>query len=404
MKIINYLIIILATFLLAWILPSLYHMATDEASGSIFSYYSSVEKSFCTIDFDDKESKLIRKNVKTNREYTENEFDSILPMFYYRQLLSDGRMPDSIHGMPVSAKQISRETFYFRHNPSDKNKPHIPLYTLFESFSGRVDLEMPGDVFRITDRIEFIAPETNTVNIEKSERFTRALTQRGFQFPAKVVAGNPTTRKSYDEGYFVVDRNDKLYHLKMVNGKPFVKNIKLPNNFKTRYIATMEPSDRSFYAFMFDDANKMYMISTDNYQLVEIPSPKFDVDKDRIMIMANPLYWIVNVISASGKESYALDAKSKNMVDSFVVKNEPRRSNLLSLLIPFSLKFESSNSKFVESVIHIGSCYGLFFNLLFVILFLGINRYRNRRVEIISSLWIACTGIFGFIPCLILNK
>ena len=173
MKIINNTIILLATCLLAWIIPDLYHLATDKASKNLFSYYSSVEESFCTIDFDDVKERLVRKNVKTNQEYSEAEFDSILPMFYHRQLLSDGRMPDSIHGVPVTTKDVRKKSFFFRYNPTDKNKPHIPLYTLFESISGRVRLEMPGDVFRLKNAIEFIDPETNLVNQAKSALFMK---------------------------------------------------------------------------------------------------------------------------------------------------------------------------------------------------------------------------------------
>ena len=80
--------------------------------------------------------------------------------------------------------------------------------------SGRVRLEMPGDLFRLKDNIEFIDPETNTVKEEKSNLFMKVFIQKGFKFPAKRVAGNPSTRKAYDEGYFIIDSNDKIFHLK----------------------------------------------------------------------------------------------------------------------------------------------------------------------------------------------
>lgn len=167
MKSINYLIILLGTLLLAWLLPKSYHLITDTASKNIFTYYSSVDKAFCTIEFDKKEERLIRKNIKTNKVYNEHEFDSILPLFYSTQMFADGRMPDSIDGVEMKPREINSRKFFYRMNPMNKNKPHIPLYTLFESMSKRVRIEMPGDFFRLDSEIEFINPETNEVDQEK---------------------------------------------------------------------------------------------------------------------------------------------------------------------------------------------------------------------------------------------
>ena len=41
------------------------------------------------------------------------------------------------------------------------------------SMSGRVDLSMPDDVFRVTSKgLEFIGMKTNTVDTDKSQLFT----------------------------------------------------------------------------------------------------------------------------------------------------------------------------------------------------------------------------------------
>lgn len=404
MKIINYTIIILATCLLAWIMPMLYHLATDKAFKNNFTYYSSVEKKFCTVGYDEVKKKVLRKNVKTNKEYTELEFDSILPMFYHRQLLSDGRMPDSIHGVPVSSKEIYKKKFFFRYNPADKNKPHIPLYTLFESISGRVRLEMPGDVFRLKNKIEFIDPETNLVNKAKSDLFMKEFIKRCFHFPAKLAAGNPSTRKPYEEGYFILDSKDEIFHLKMVNAKPFLKKIDLPLGIKPVHISTIEPTDRSFYAFVFDQNNKMYMLSTQSYNLVEIPCPKFDIDYDKLMIMANPLYWNMNVISSEGKSTLAIDANTKTVVDSLTINRQTVKRSFVHYLLPFTLRFKASNSKYIEPVIKMGHYFVFIFNLIFVLLYIGINVYRKRKTDLLCTFWIVLTGGFGFIPCIILHK
>ena len=92
---------------------------------------------------------LIRRDQSGNN-YTQEQTDSILPLFYVRQLMADERFPDSLMGVPVSPRQVQITNFNFRVSAADINAPSVPLYPLLESMSGRVDLKMPDDVFRIT--------------------------------------------------------------------------------------------------------------------------------------------------------------------------------------------------------------------------------------------------------------
>lgn len=404
MKNIKYLIIILGTLLLAWLLPKAYHLVTDTASPNIFTYYSSVDQAFCAIEYNGKEERLIRKNLKTNRLYSESEFDSILPMFYSTQLFADGRMPKSINGKDINPRMVNSKKFFFRLKPADKNRPHIPLYALFESMSGRVRIEMPGDVFRLTDKIEFINPETNEINQEKSERFNKLFVKKGFQFPAKLAAGNPSTRKAYDEGYFIIDNNKQIFHLKMVNAMPFLKKVPLPIGMTPDYLLSMEPDDRSFYAFVFDTNKKLHIITTNAYKLQEIPTPEYDVDKDQLLIMANPLYWNVNVVSSKGKNVLALDADSKKVLDRTSIKTQVTGINYSKYFLPFAVGFTSGNTKYIKPRIVFGSYWVLITNLILALIFMLLVRNRKQKIELGPVVWIAFTGLYGFITSLLFNK
>ena len=176
----KYLLAFYTAVLVAWIVPWAYRFLTTRAGKAPFVLYSPVIHDFALLDHADGER--VRRDLQ-GRTYTEQEFDSILPLFYYRQLMADGRLPAELQGVPLTPKLIQTESFNFRHVPADRNKPLVGLYPLLESRSGRVDLEMPGDVFRITgERIEFIDMASNTVNEEKSRLFTRALLRKGFAF------------------------------------------------------------------------------------------------------------------------------------------------------------------------------------------------------------------------------
>ena len=142
-----------AVVLLAWLLPWTYRFLTVRPDRTPFTLYSCVTESFASIDFNDGE--IVRHDA-SGKTYTDREFDSILPLFYYRQLLSDGRQPDTLRGVALTPQTVSMQSFYFRNSPSDINKVKPELYPLLEAMSGRVELQMPPDVFRIHDRIEFI--------------------------------------------------------------------------------------------------------------------------------------------------------------------------------------------------------------------------------------------------------
>ena len=163
--------------------------------------------------------------------------------------MADERFPDSLMGVPVSPRQVQITNFNFRVSAADINAPSVPLYPLLESMSGRVDLKMPDDVFRITPHgIEFIVMENNTIDQEKSKVFTEVLKKKEFRFPAQYVAGNPSTRKEYDEGYLILDAEGKLFHMKQTQGRPYVRAIPLPEGLNAKYLFITEFQDRKTLA------------------------------------------------------------------------------------------------------------------------------------------------------------
>ena len=178
--------------LLLWLLPWAYNFAFYKPERTPFTLWSCVVGDFAVVDF--AGDGIVRRD-RGGRTYTDREFDSILPTFYARQLLNDERFPDSLCGVAVTPRLLQSENFMFRSTPAEINKPRTGLYPLLESMSGRVDLEMPDDVFRITSSgIEFVVMATNRIDRGKSDRFTEAMTRKGFRFPALAVAVIPSTR------------------------------------------------------------------------------------------------------------------------------------------------------------------------------------------------------------------
>ncbi|MBQ7856094.1 MAG: DUF4857 domain-containing protein [Alistipes sp.] len=324
--------------LLAWQLPWLYNFFFAKSTKSPFTLYSSVIGDFAVIDFDEKD--IIYTDLAGNI-YTEDEFDTVLPTFYCRQLMADGRFPDTICGVKVNPHQVQVENFHARYSPSDINKPKIGLYALLESMSGRVDLQMPDDVFRITNEgIEFIDMESNTINEQKSQRFTEMMLRKGFKFPATTLSGNPTDRKEYDEGYVILDAEHKLFHLKMTKGRPYCRAIELPEGMTAKHLFITEFSSRRMLALISDTENGLWVVKRPTYEVVKTGVPSYNPETESIIIMGNMFDWTVGISDRESDRYYALDANDFSLLKSHTY-DTPDSSIV-------GLTFTSYNDEFVR--------------------------------------------------------
>ena len=381
----------LSIFLLSWIIPSLVQLTMDSSPRYPFTYYSSVINQFCYLDQDNDN---VRGKDMSGKVYSDAEFDRVLPMFYYRQLAMENAIPDSIQGVPVDRQTIARNNFFFWYKPKDKNTPVIELYPMFESCSGKVDLEKPSDMFRLKENIEFIDMATNRVDEQKSTRFQQAMEKAGFTFPALWVTGIPTSQKSYDEGYFALDSKGHLFHIKMTNGKPFVKDTKASN---ISCMFPMEIDNRSLYGFLFDTNHTLYYLSTDGYRLVKVLE-NVNPDKDRVSIMANMFYWTVAKISSDGEHTYALENKSMRQVDSlFRPAPESTWDKTLPDLFPFTVTFQDSTNSYIYPRISGYYFPSLLLNIILTIVTFVVYRKEKSYGKYLAGIITLFTGFAGFI-------
>ncbi|MDG5800617.1 DUF4857 domain-containing protein [Marinilabiliaceae bacterium ANBcel2] len=392
MKTIKAILIVITTLIFAWVLPWIYDLSTDTPQNYPFTYYSSVAETFGMRKNIDGETVL--KDDRGN-EYSEAQFDSILPMLYYRQLARDGHLPDSLHGVDISQRLLSNESFVFRYRPRDKNSPSIPLYTLIESMPRRVDLEMPGDMFRLDDEIQFIKPETNTVDWDKSSYFNEMLNRRGFVWPANIVAGNPTTRKSYDEGYLITDNNHNLYHFKMVNSRPYLQNIELCEDVIPVWLEVTEYRSRNYYGFVISQDGRLFVIHTGGYRVEEIPVPSFNPQTDNLLIMGNLFYWNIQVTTANKRTIYAVCSNSYDRVNSITFDAPDSSDNVKKGLFPFEISFTSSNDAYVYPRVQFFGFYYLALSLLLALGYIVFTKRANRAIDYFSLILIALTGFIG---------
>jgi hypothetical protein len=390
---------VLLILVFAWTIPHYYWKAFDVSIRGPRVSYSPVTDQFLLLK---PENKSVRYMDLTGKDYTREEYERLLPLANYRQLAATGQMPDSLRGVKLDLKEIALNNLFVRIMPADIGMPQIPLFPMIESKSGRVKLEMPEAFFRITNRMEFIDAATNAVNEEQTRLFTDTLAGRGFRFPAKQIAGNPTTRKAFDEGYFVVDAADNVFHIKMVRGKPFCRLTSIPAAPRIIQMFIAETSLREYYGFVIAEDNTVSLISYDNYRLIRLPLERYD-HRSCALFFGGDLFFRTITVQGEGwletivtDRSYAVKAQYS---ESWPTREEATAGHIASALFPFALHLEDGDAPFVNLHGVLGSLHALWVILVSVIALLISIRVRRRQVRdhVADIVLVAVSGIFGLL-------
>ena len=407
-KISRYSIIILVTISLSILLPNLYWMIFDKPIRTPQVSFSPIIKDFVFTQTKKNNGDKMYLDNQGN-SYDRKNYQALLPFSYYYNLERWDVLPDTIDGIPISISYIRRNTQFVRIRSYYFHTPMIQLYPLFESQSDFTRLEMPNELFRITNKIEFLNARTNSVVDSLSEIYNLALVEQGFQFPARYIAGNPTTRKAFDEGYFIIDAANSVFHLKQIKGKPYCTNTGIPADLNIRYIIVRENSRREFYALMVTRENDLYLISYDDYKLIRLPVNDFIADEMDFLFSIDPIYRTLKYFNDQELKCIVTD-KDYKIIDtyetSWLPKTEWTRSKIAVSLFPFQVERENARTDYI--------LFNLKFNgwLAFIGIFLALGItmtvktviYReNLKENWFDLLIVAVTGLYGALAVLLIR-
>ena len=391
---------ILATIIGMYIVPELIKLATYSPSNYPFVQYSSGLEELVIMDFSNEEYPV--SSPKTAKKYTEKQADSLLPIFNFYQLMANGMQPDSIKGIEVNMQIIRAGSLVFRHSPRDVNSEGEPLHTLFESMPRRAGLKVPDDFFRLDNKIEFIDAKSNSVNYQKSELFQNLLEEREYSFPAKWSIGNPSARKAYDEGYFSLDSNGKLFHIKMVNNRPYIRNTKVSDSIDIAHFAIYEVPNKRFYGFVFSKDGGVYILE-EGYHLLKMDIPPFDIYTQEMLVMGNILYWTVAITTSEQKSYYALNNSNLKQVDSYSIDRTLTNWDYAKrYLLPSYISLNEKNSGWYYPRIKFGGYLSFIFSTLLIFIYLCTSKKDDNKCKSIKALLILLTGIPGLLTSIIL--
>jgi len=309
-KLSRYLLVVTFIIVVSIVLPKFYSMLFYKSYNGPRVYFSPISEIFLLTKYNGKE--VIRVD-KSGKIYSREEFESLTPLFNYRQLLYRNEMPDSIKGILIDIQDVKLNNVFFSIKPSDIFRYLVPLNPLIESAPGRPDIQMPKEFFRIDDKMEFINCKTNEIDEDFSNLFNNKLFENEFSFPAKGIYGNPTTKKPFDEGYFVIDKSNNLFHIKQINNMPFVRKVEIPKGIKIDYIYLKESNLKEFYVLFITNENKIFIVSYDDYKIIEMPSEGYDRKEMQLVFMGNKFYRELNFISNNHIKTIVTDRSYKTI-------------------------------------------------------------------------------------------
>ncbi len=402
-KITRYFMLIIAVIVCSIYLPKIYWKLFNESVRVPLILYSPINEKFMIFRLDSEN----RYQDEDGKNYTRAKFEAMEPVFYFRQLVTENRMPDSLRGIALDYTEIRHNNFRIRLTPNQLNPPTIDLLPMIESRSGRASLSMPEDVFRITDKsIEFIDCYSNTIDEEKSEYFTEALKKEGFVFPNKLIFGNPTTRKPFDEGYFIVDSEDKIFHLKMVKGMPFCKNINVPKDFRVKSMNIVESPLREFYGVIISENDELYLISYNNYKLINVPMKGYNSKNTTLIFRGDIFFRSIQLVNDDSVEIFMYNKKYKQ-IDRYSepIKNIKKAGAGITegYLFPFVIEEESFSTYYIDLYFRMTGVGAFILN--FVLLILSVIMYKMKGYDLVRNIpdfiFVGVTGIYGLIAIII---
>lgn len=406
----KYLIVLIAVFSFSIIMPYFYSIIFIKNTNKDFVYYSEIIDDFAVSTFTQNRSFIYRD--KAGNTYTEKEFKQILPQVYVRDLVLTNSYSEIINNRIISAEDMIKYNFYLsaRAKNIDEERIRIKLSPVFETQSGSANLTMPVDLARIGKDITFINARTREIDNEKSELFTNELINKGFTFPVKLYGTNPDVRKAYDVGTFLIDKNNTLFRLYMVKGKPVVEKYNTNiDDEEIIYISIRENKYADFYGFMIAKSGNIFLINI-NHTLSKITVDKYNPNKDTMRININPLHILLNISTDKYQYTYIYD-KNYNLLKSYSLDIESSlsgyRLDIYNMLFPFSIYHDASSA---AGYLKIEKSENLLLSIVFIVfllcIYIVICRYFKSisKTTIIDIFVIALSGIYGFTALILLQN
>ena len=285
------------------------HLYTDAIYSEIlqdfiFSRYESVYEEGRMVSY------TVYRDSQGNR-IDRSAVDSLSPLNNATQLAFENRFPDTICGVAVTARQA--EEAVFRHRIS---MPALDygLYDLVDSHSYLSQKFNTQDLLRFTATgLEFLLPESNSIDTAKTRIFDRALAESGFEAQMTRI-WSPSNRTDIEQlGFFLNDRNGRLFRLSMTEGAPVVEPLARPDDKEVLLMSFGDEED--FLAIVVTTDGSSYLMPRDSVSYQRLPLPSFT---GKSVSLSGNLFYYFFTLDAADSTVYVVIDKALRPVNRYV--------------------------------------------------------------------------------------
>lgn len=340
------------------------------------------------------DNKTLQYQVEFESNITLDEYMENLPFKTYNYLLSKNKFPAKFSQW-ADSELIRKNSQTINIKPdSNYNQKQIPLYTIFESKPKY--LRLGYSKFGITsdkNGINVIDMNINKIDDNRSQNFTGILKNLEFKFPIKNYFTNPSTKKPFDEGAFIQDDKDEIYHVKLVNDEIVAKKTMIKQ--KVDFMSVNENTRREFYGVLIS-GGVVSLVIYDNYKLVNLPSQHYDPTTDKFSLTITPVSKYLVIEKDSGSYAYKFDENYK-IEREFYYPIKEKEYILKEWIVPFELSLKPSYRYEFEIKFHQKA---FILNVLLAILTLLLYRRNNNGLAKVGISLVF--GIYGFVTLILI--
>ena len=237
---------------------------------------------------------------KNGRILDSKEYLLALPFIFSKYLLEQGIFPEKLKHF-LKDDLLKKDYLEIEISPELFNKNNIKLNPLINA--AKINDELYYQPFLLEYKIRFRLrlPEPKTRAVESE--LALALASSSFSHPAQAIFQNLNLNKSFDDGLFIQDSENNLYHLMSFN-KSF-QMIFTGINAKINALF-IEENEQGFIRGLMISEGKLYAMLYEDYKLVLIDGISYDFMKDRLTFIRNPASMSIGISSKGFAAGYKL--------------------------------------------------------------------------------------------------
>lgn len=387
-------LIILSFCTLSFYLPHFYKEFTKNDALQTYVFYSNLEKKFVYKKHFGKHHFTYGDSL--GNKLSQNEFEDALPFVYWRNLQMQKKLPIIIDNKIYTKTIIkqARQSFKFDYKDISNNKKQIKLYPLFNPDSSKGQIIFPDIMFNLDNRFTIYDSHDNDVNKELTIEYTNIFKKNNFLFPAKIIAGKTSNIKPLDEGYFILDQKNDLFHMKLYDNIMNLEKISYDKSINIQDIKISESRKKEFYGTLLDQDGNLYIISYKNYELIKLKLPNYDAYTMKLQIYANPINKLIRYQNKNLLHNILFD-KDFNYIKSFTIdipQNKKIYKDIYEYIFPFVIEKDIYKS-YVTYNIKFNSYKAYILSLLFALTYLIFTRKQKPSI-LLKAFLLLIGGIY----------